>query len=89
MQHRSEKHDRTMESHGPIRPGSPLYLAISQIAANIAKTLDESGRHQYLRQHARSAQRNENEPADGLTRIQSQKNNPKEDSHKNTEIDPT
>lgn len=88
MQHRSEKHDRITESPGPIRPGSPLYLAISQIAANITKTLDESGRHQYLR-CAPAGRRDENKPAEGLTRIEFQRNNSKEDPHENTEIDPT
>ena len=65
MQHRSENLDRITETQGPIRPGSPRYLAISQFATNIAKTLDESGRHQYLRRHARSAQRDENELTSG------------------------
>ena len=88
MHHRSEKHDRTTDTHGPIQLGSPLYLAVSQIAASIAKTLDESGRHQYLR-CAPAGRRDKNEPAEGLTRIQFQGNNPKEDSHKNPEIDPT
>ncbi len=65
MQHRSEKHDRITETDGPIRPGSPLYLAISQIAANMAKKFDEHGRHQTMRRHSRTGQRDENETASG------------------------
>jgi len=65
MQHRSRKDNRPTETHGPIRPGSPLYLAISQIAENIAKTIDADRRHQEVRRNACSGQRDENERASG------------------------
>jgi hypothetical protein len=50
MRHRSTKHNESADEHGPIRPGSPLHMAISMIAANIARKLDaddglHDGRH--------------------------------------------
>jgi hypothetical protein len=46
MRHDQNKRSRTSKKEVPVRPGSPLYLALIRIAENVAKSLDAKSKRE-------------------------------------------